>query len=235
MSDARADYERWHEGLGVDIEAATPWHQLVRRNLDSSRDLFSRRLLETGCGRGGFAIWLGARAGTATIVASDFSRTAVAMGRECARTRAVTSVLWSVADAARLPHPDAAFDTVVSCETIEHVPDPPAVVAEFARVLRRGGRLYLTSPNYLGPMGLYRAWRRLTARPYTEEGQPINHFTTVLRTRRWVTAAGLRILRTDGVGHYLPIPGRAPLRVKALDRPWMVWMAHHSFILAEKP
>jgi hypothetical protein len=52
-----------------------------------------------------------------------------------------------------------------------------------------------------------------------------------------VRQAGLRLLRTDGVGHYLPFPGRPPIRLPLLDRGRFVtrWFAHHTLFVAEKP
>jgi hypothetical protein len=45
-----------------------------------------------------------------------------------------------------LPVPDAAYDAVLCTQVLEHVPNPDAVIAELYRVLRPGGRLYLTVP-----------------------------------------------------------------------------------------
>lgn len=47
-----------------------------------------------------------------------------------------------------LPHADASFDVVVSMDVIEHVADPGPWLAELARVVRPGGTLFLTTPNY---------------------------------------------------------------------------------------
>ena len=45
-----------------------------------------------------------------------------------------------------LPVPDGAYDAVLCTQVLEHVPNPDAVIAELHRVLRPGGRLYMTVP-----------------------------------------------------------------------------------------
>jgi ubiquinone/menaquinone biosynthesis C-methylase UbiE len=235
---ARSAYERWHERFPVDAESDTPWHTLLKRHLDVQRDVRERRVLEIGSGRGGLAAWLaGHREAPREVVAADFAASAVRMGRDHARERGIAQLTWEVADIQTLPHADGSFDTVISCETVEHVPDPAAAVRELARVLKRRGRLLLTTPNYLGTMGAYRLYLRLTGRRYTEEGQPINHLTLLPRTRRWVTGAGLRVVRTDGIGHYLPLPGAPPRPLRWPERiPLLAkWFALHSITMAEKP
>ncbi len=51
------------------------------------------------------------------------------------------------ADATCLPLASATIDLVVSFETLEHVSDARAMVLEIRRVLKRGGRLVLSTPN----------------------------------------------------------------------------------------
>lgn len=46
-----------------------------------------------------------------------------------------------------LPFADAAFDCVLACEAIEHLENPRALAREWARILRRGGALLLSTPN----------------------------------------------------------------------------------------
>lgn len=234
-SDSGA-YDSWHGQLEVDAGDA-PWHELVRVHLSSARDVAGLRLLEIGCGRGGFSVWLASvRPAPASVVAMDYSAVAVEKAAAQAAQRGVQGVTWQVGDIQAIPHADASFDTVFSCETIEHVPDPARAVCELARVLKPGGRLFLTTPNYLGTYGLYRAYLRLRGRRYTEAGQPINHFTTLPRTLAWVRAAGLTPSIVDAVGHYLHWPGREPLRISALDRARFAtrWVALHSLVVAEK-
>jgi SAM-dependent methyltransferase len=47
-----------------------------------------------------------------------------------------------------LPFDDGAFDTVLCTQVIEHVPEPRAVLVECARVLRPGGALIVSAPQY---------------------------------------------------------------------------------------
>lgn len=50
------------------------------------------------------------------------------------------------ATALQLPFQDGMFDTVLSTEVMEHVPEPHQMLAEIARVLRPDGTLILTIP-----------------------------------------------------------------------------------------
>jgi SAM-dependent methyltransferase len=234
---ARDAYETWHEQLGIDIECKEPWHTLVKTHLDAGHDLTGKRILEIGCGRGGFACWLSLQpAQPFSITAADFSSMAVRKAQAFAAERGIT-VKWEVMDIQRIAQPDSTFDTVISCETVEHIPDPFQAVRELARVLKPGGRLFLSTPNYLGSMGLYRAYKRLRGRRYTEVGQPINNFTVLPRTWLWIKRVGLRFKCIDAIGHYLPFPGRPPIEFPICNNPrtLMRWFALHSLIVAEKP
>jgi SAM-dependent methyltransferase len=53
-------------------------------------------------------------------------------------------------DLTRLTYPDAAFDLVLTSETLEHVPDLAAALAEIHRVLVPGGRHLFTVPRLPG-------------------------------------------------------------------------------------
>lgn len=237
QAESQASYDAWHQQHGVDEAADAPWHLLVQAALNPARDLSGKRVLDIGCGRGGFSCWLSRQpARPAEIVAADFSSIAVEKGRAFAATLGLRGITWSLRDIQATGEPADSFDTVFSFETIEHVPDPPAAVAELARLLKPGGRLFLTTPNYLSMIGLYRAYCWALGKSCDEGGQPICHCTTLPKTLAWVRAAGLRVVRTSSAGQYLPFPGRQPFNLRWLVRPHFAlkWFGLHSFVLAEK-
>jgi SAM-dependent methyltransferase len=49
----------------------------------------------------------------------------------------------------RLPYDDASFDYVIAVEVMEHLPDHDRFFHEVGRVLKRGGRLVVSTPNIL--------------------------------------------------------------------------------------
>lgn len=51
-----------------------------------------------------------------------------------------------VCDITSIPLPDHCLDAILCTEVIEHVTDPMAVLKEFSRLLKPGGKLWLTSP-----------------------------------------------------------------------------------------
>jgi ubiquinone/menaquinone biosynthesis C-methylase UbiE len=232
-SSVRDDYDDWHGAIAScgEDQAEAPWHELARKAL-AGVDLRGKKVLEIACGRGGFSRWLAEQG--AKVTAADYSPVAVELSR--ARLCDFPSCEAKQEDLQSLSFPDGAFDVVISLETLEHLPSPITGLRELVRVTKHGGVLLLTGPNYLGSTGLYRIYRRLIGRPFTECGQPINQLLflpwQVVRMR----AAGCEIDRVDGVGHYLYWPGRRPLRLASLDRfRWLTrWFALHGLILAKR-
>jgi SAM-dependent methyltransferase len=237
ISTAREAYDAWHGSHGVESSSDTPWHNQVKQALGRLGGVKDRRILEIGCGRGGFALWLASQTPRpGAVVAADFSARAVELAEQSARESHVAGIDWEVQDIQSIGHPDASFDIVVSCETIEHVPSPRTAIIELNRVLKPGGLFLLTHPNYLSTIGLYRLSLRLRGRKYTEEGQPINHPLWTFQVRRWLRAAGFRLEPLTATGNYLVWPGRLPVESRWLSRPrWLMrWFAFHPLHIAVK-
>ncbi len=80
------------------------------------------------------------------VVGMDIGHGMVRLARREA-ARAGVDFTGVVADLERLPFRDGAFASVVCDDTIEHVPDDRAGLAELARVTCPGGRIALATPN----------------------------------------------------------------------------------------
>src|SRR5262245_3905800 len=90
------EYDRWHATLDVD-DGFSPWHLLARELLEPERDLVDKRVLEIGCGRGGFAHWLSEQG--ASVLAADFSIVAI---RKARAAFAGSTVTWVTQDVEQL-------------------------------------------------------------------------------------------------------------------------------------
>jgi len=80
-------------------------------------------------------------------------------------------------DGRTLPYGDAIFDSVGALNVLEHVEEPEAFIAELARVVKLGGKIVVSSPNFFRALGLrdyhprmrglgnkWRNWQRLRAK-----------------------------------------------------------------------
>ena len=97
------------------------------------------RVLEVGVGTGRN---LPLYAPEVDLTGIDLSRQMLTRARDRA-TRLHRPAQLCLADAQRLPFPDATFDSVVATLTLCSIPDDRVAVTEMARVLRPGGRLVL--------------------------------------------------------------------------------------------
>src|SRR6266446_4479797 len=118
------EYEQWHHDQAQKEQATKeqlyPWHQTALRLLPGLND---SNVLEVGCGRGDFAVALAEKYRRARIKAIDFSENAIEIAREKAR-RSSSDVQFEVGDATNLRFADASFDYIISCECLEHIPQP---------------------------------------------------------------------------------------------------------------
>lgn len=99
-----------------------------------ARERVRGRALDVACGTGYGTAMLGAAGVDVSLPALRYAKSRY-------------PAPYIAADALRLPFGRTAFDSVVSFETIEHVPDPERFVAECARVLRPRGTFIVSTPN----------------------------------------------------------------------------------------
>jgi cyclopropane fatty-acyl-phospholipid synthase-like methyltransferase len=107
----------------------------------------AQTLLDIGCGAGGPALRIAAITGCC-IIGIDVHDQAVKTATSLAAQRGLSErAEFRVADASsRLPFPEASFDAITCIDAINHFPDRPRLIAEWARVLKPGGRLLFTDP-----------------------------------------------------------------------------------------
>jgi SAM-dependent methyltransferase len=96
-------------------------------------------ILDLGSGGGLNSIFLRREFREAHIIALDLSFV------RCACCLQSTGVDVVCGDAAGLPFADESFDLVLSTQVIEHVPDDRALVKEAHRVLKKGGKMIISS------------------------------------------------------------------------------------------
>jgi SAM-dependent methyltransferase len=122
--------------------------------------LSGERLLDVGCGDGTFTRVLDEK--FREICGIDVQDTFLEQFRLAVRNDARFAI--ANMSASEMLFPDEHFDTVITIETLEHIPDLDGAASEICRVLRRGGELLITVPNRWFPFENHGArigrWRR---------------------------------------------------------------------------
>jgi ubiquinone/menaquinone biosynthesis C-methylase UbiE len=105
------------------------------------------KILDIGSGGGEFLVEAAEHGAEAVGVEKKEANNKRAL--EHAREKGVTiDVRQAVGE--HIPFPDNFFDFANLCELIEHVENPSALLKETYRVLRPGGKAYLSIPNRFG-------------------------------------------------------------------------------------
>ena len=121
-------YRRIHE-----VEERHWWHRgmrVISAALLGDRLRSAQRLLDAGCGTGGFLRWALERGSFEAAVGVDVSPEAIAIARgQVPQATLHTATIWD------LPLDPASFDLVVANDVLQHVPE--ARVEQSLRELRR--------------------------------------------------------------------------------------------------
>jgi ArsR family transcriptional regulator len=179
----------WDEMHALDLPARSVEQALL--DLLGERPI--DRLLDVGTGTGRLLELLAPRVGVGLGI--DASRAMLALARARLAKPELTRCAVRLADMYRLPLPDGDFAVVVLQMVLHHAEDPPAALAEAARVLRRDGRLVVVD---LAAHDNADCQQRLAHRwPGFGEAQ----------MRELLTGAGLR------PGPVVVVPGRLEVRL----------------------
>lgn len=113
-----------------------------------------KTLLDVACGSGGPALRIAALTGC-SVVGVDVHEQAIATANSLAAQRGLKQRgQFQIADATtQLPFPNASFDSITCIDAINHLPNRPRVIANWARLLKPGGRMLFTDPiTVTGPL-----------------------------------------------------------------------------------
>ncbi len=137
-----------HEAFGEDIGQNSWLTSNEQDRFLQWLDLSSgKTLLDVACGAGGPALRIAASTGC-SVVGIDVHEEAVKTASFLAGQRGLAErAKFRVGDArGPLPFLDASFDVVTCVDAINHFPDRPRVIAEWARLLKPSGLLLFTDP-----------------------------------------------------------------------------------------
>lgn len=128
-----------------------------------------RNVVDFGCGDGAMALGVASRT-EARVVGVDLYKTYLrlsVLAKENLGTERLPATLAFEQTTLGAPLPFAAgsIDLVYSWSVFEHLADAAGTLAEFTRIVRHGGRLFIQiEPLYYGPFGSH--LRRLVAEPW---------------------------------------------------------------------
>ena len=205
-----------------------PWRVSYLRRLAAHDALGGEGspLVDVAVGGSGYTVIEAARAGRPAI-GCDLSLEALRAAKRFAEEQGVADrVLFVCCSAEALPLASAAFDVALAIAILEHVPDQDAALAELVRVLRPGGRAWITVPHEL------RAFSPVFWLPNRIHDRRLGHLRRY--SARGLAAAaerhGLETVEVQYTGHaikvlQMAVAQRLPPRFR--DRFWW-WCERHD-------
>jgi O-antigen biosynthesis protein len=149
-----------HERLVLGQALALTEEEHLARYRFAAGLVTGRRVADIACGTG-YGTRMLSQAGANSVLGMDLSEDAVNASKTLNHDPKVS---YEVADAQMLTAiSDNEFDVVVSFETIEHLPDVEAYLAEMARIVQPGGIFVVSTPD-----------RRLSSVMHCFRGRPSN-------------------------------------------------------------
>jgi 2-polyprenyl-3-methyl-5-hydroxy-6-metoxy-1,4-benzoquinol methylase len=199
----QANEAAWYDAHYQQIQTGE-WVCWYRFSLAYLRSILTPQthLLELGCGQGPLLRQLVREKllPEQNIYGMDQSRTAVDFLK-----RALPHAHVDTGDIYRLSYPTDFFDVCLLMETIEHLEEPSTALAQIANVLKPGGALLVSYPNFARPdWRLFRAMAEALNKPHWVVLQPIDKIYRVSQVARLGEAAGFQFERGVGSGYGPP-------------------------------
>jgi len=159
----------------------------------------------------------------------DVSETSIELAR-------IYSETCQVYDGHQIPFPNETFQAVGAFNVLEHVEDPVSFLDEMSRVLRPGGRMIVSSPNFLRVLGWkdyhprmrgigqkWKNWKVLLARKkrYSLDGNTIvfEKMTPIVRPDPMPDDDATVLTNSLDLRRYFQVRSYRHIKVSCVDRP----------------
>jgi SAM-dependent methyltransferase len=110
-----------------------------------------------------------------------------------------------VANGQSIPFKSNYFETIIISEVIEHVENFTQVYSEIERVIMNGGKLILTTPNWISLFGLFRKIAEIFVNhPVTSDDQPYDDWKTFWKLKKELPN-NFHIIDTAGIWYLPPL------------------------------
>lgn len=140
FNDAAASYEQYG------VEFFTP---MGRRLVEIADPGPGQRVLDIGCGRGAALFPAAERVGpTGRVLGIDIAPAMIHETRQAAMRKGATNVEVRVLDGEAPNLPIRSFDVVVGSYSVIFLPNAPAALARYSKLLDDGGRIAFSSPVF---------------------------------------------------------------------------------------
>jgi len=198
----------------------TPWHQMATEFL-STLNMKNKLVLEVGSGWGVLSVRM-AQMG-AKVIGIDISSKIIKISRKFAELFKV-SVSFENMIAEKIGFRSNIFDLVVSCATLEHIPDYHEAIKEIIRVTKPGGKIIITIPNALNPE---------VRRSQSHSIQPVENLFTYFSILR--DFKNVKFLRGKGI-----LEHKLPKRIREISshfwsfQPLRMFAPHVAFLFQKQ-
>ena len=143
--DISGDYQFRAMNSGPQLQRF--WHRNKLWVLDQVAPIAENHIVvDVGCGSGNLTLHSASKCKLAIGV--DPSETAIQF---CNSLKSNGHSIFIPAAGDALPFPDEYADVVLFVEVIEHLNAPMKIISEISRILKKGGMVFVTTPNYAFP------------------------------------------------------------------------------------
>jgi SAM-dependent methyltransferase len=177
--------------------------------------------LDAGCGRGAFTFYA-ARIGHQAL-GLTYDEQDVRIAADRAALLGLSSARFCALDLRHLHESELApesFDQIIACEVIEHILDDAKLLADLARLLKPGGRVYVTTP-YKHHIAL---WQEEVAPLPVEDGGHVRFGYTHDELAALLQPAGIQVCARGYINGYLSQQVNNVYQVVYHLHPWLAWL-----------